>query len=534
MTPDPLHQGSRPDTFWTVTNTAEALPGVLTPLAWTFWNEPCELGMRRAFHRLGVLPASSVVFAPTPDERFSAVFCGRYAANVEALRAVADAMPGTSANAIEEQLLGSIRPGVGNRPRRSRYPIVAMAVPRAARRLPSQLAGLRADTDAWWRRSVAEAATADGDRCRQLLTDAMDRFESVMDPHSVSTLVCQALYEQVGKLAAAAGRPELAGVVVTGGDVEEATVVSDLWDVAHGRLAFGAFLDRHGYHGPKEGHVSSRSWREDPAPLLAQLDSLRTMDTESSPAALAGRRRHERAAAAAALVAALPARRRPVARLVMHLAARYVPLREVGKAAFLQCIDVGRAASHRLGELMVADGVLPNADDVALLTVAELLAGGPSDAASVLEQRREQQRRHRAQRLPDSWTGEPVPIAVDDADGDMVVDGLDLAGLGVSPGIYEGRVRVVRDVGEPSLEPGEVLVCETTDPSWASLMFVAGGLVIDIGGAVSHGAIVARELGVPCVIGTGRACGWLRTGDIVRIDGTSGVVTRTKQAAQTP
>jgi pyruvate,water dikinase len=78
------------------------------------------------------------------------------------------------------------------------------------------------------------------------------------------------------------------------------------------------------------------------------------------------------------------------------------------------------------------------------------------------------------------------------------------------------------------LEPGEVLVCETTDPSWASLMFVSGALVVDIGGAVSHGAIVARELGVPCVIGTRRACAWLNTGDVVRVDGNTGQVVRTK------
>jgi pyruvate,water dikinase len=527
MSTDPLHQGSAPATLWTVTNTAEALPGVLTPLAWTFWNEPCELGMRRAFHRLGVLPASAVRFAVSPDERFSAAFAGRYAANVEALRAMADAMPGTSANAMEEQLLGTIRPGVANHPRRSRYPMVAAALPRAARALPGQLARLRVETDAWWRAGVAEAAGADAARVRELLQDAMARFEQVMDPHSVSTMLCQALYEQVGKLAALAGRPELAGEVVIGGDVEEARIVTDLWAVARDDLALDAFLDRHGYHGPNEGQVSSRSWREDPAPLLAQLDGLRAMGDEDSPVALATLRRQSHGAAAGALLEALPAWRRPVARVVLRLAIRYVPLREVGKAAFLQCIDVGRAATRRLGELHAASGALASADDVALLTVAELLDPGPPSRELVAE-RAEQQRTHRAHRLPDSWVGEPVVMPIDDPTAG--VDGDDLDGLGVSPGVFEGRVRVVDDPADPSLEPGEVLVCETTDPSWASLMFVAGALVIDIGGAVSHGAIVARELGVPCVIGTRRACGWLRTGDVVRVDGTAGTVRRVEQA----
>ena len=529
MTTDPLHQGSAPDTLWTVTNTAEALPGVLTPLAWTFWNEPCEMGMRRAFHRLGVIPKSGVRFAATPDQRYSAAFCGRYAANVDQMRLMADAMPGTSANAMEEQLLGTVRPGAANRPRRGRYPIVAVSLPRAARRLPKELAALRAETDAWWRASVREAATADASRCSALLADAMDRFQTVMEPHAVSTMLCQALYEQVTKLAATAGRPELAGELVTGGDVEEAALVADLWDVAHGSLSMEAFLDRHGYHGTNEGQVSSRSWREDTRPLRAQLDALRSLGADASPAAGAARRATARTAAQAELLHALPAARRPQARLVLRLAQRYVPLREVGKAAFLQCLDVGRAASRRLGELLAASGVLDDADDVALLTTAELRAEVlPLDARPVVDERQRQRQRHLAVRVPDSWTGEPVPRPADEAGAEVVGDTLD--GLGVSPGVYEGTVRLVTDPDDPSLEPGEVLVCETTDPSWASLMFVAGALVIDIGGAVSHGAIVARELGVPCVIGTRRAGGWLRTGDVVRVDGNAGVVTRVKPA----
>ena len=77
--------------------------------------------------------------------------------------------------------------------------------------------------------------------------------------------------------------------------------------------------------------------------------------------------------------------------------------------------------------------------------------------------------------------------------------------------------------GEP-LQQGEILVCETTDPSWTSLFLVAAGLVIDVGGALSHGAILARELGVPCVINTRVGSQVLRTGDLLRVDGDAGRV----------
>ncbi|HEY2302065.1 MAG TPA: PEP-utilizing enzyme, partial [Acidimicrobiales bacterium] len=101
-----------------------------------------------------------------------------------------------------------------------------------------------------------------------------------------------------------------------------------------------------------------------------------------------------------------------------------------------------------------------------------------------------------------------------------------IVGLGVSPGIVEGTAHVMSDPTDPSaFEPGDILVCHTTDPSWASIFLMAGAVVIDIGGMLSHGAIVARELGIPCVINTGSGTQRLRTGDRIRIDGTAGSVT---------
>ncbi|MFY1621075.1 PEP-utilizing enzyme, partial [Micromonospora sp. WMMD736] len=89
----------------------------------------------------------------------------------------------------------------------------------------------------------------------------------------------------------------------------------------------------------------------------------------------------------------------------------------------------------------------------------------------------------------------------------------------------EGRVRIVHDPADDiDIDPGEILVCPTTDPSWVSLMTIASALVIDIGAAVSHGAIIARELGLPCVIGTRSGTTDLREGDHVRVDGSAGTV----------
>jgi pyruvate,water dikinase len=105
-----------------------------------------------------------------------------------------------------------------------------------------------------------------------------------------------------------------------------------------------------------------------------------------------------------------------------------------------------------------------------------------------------------------------------------------IAGVGVHPGVVEGLARVVREPQDAELEPGEILVCATTDPSWVSLFIPAGGVVIDVGGQMSHGAIVARELGIPCVINTRDGTRRIRTGDRLRIDGASGEVVVLDQA----
>jgi phosphoenolpyruvate synthase/pyruvate phosphate dikinase len=85
-------------------------------------------------------------------------------------------------------------------------------------------------------------------------------------------------------------------------------------------------------------------------------------------------------------------------------------------------------------------------------------------------------------------------------------------------------VRLLLDPLTDDLEPGEVLVCETTDPSYAAYFLVAAAVVNDIGGAMSHGSIVAREVGIPCVTNTRVGTRSLHTGDLVRVDGTAGTV----------
>jgi pyruvate,water dikinase len=99
-----------------------------------------------------------------------------------------------------------------------------------------------------------------------------------------------------------------------------------------------------------------------------------------------------------------------------------------------------------------------------------------------------------------------------------------LNGSPVSPGSAQGRVRVVLDPREARLQPGEILVCPGTDPSWTPLFLSAGGLVMETGGMMTHGAVVAREYGIPAIVGVNRATQKLHTGQLIRIDGSSGEI----------
>jgi pyruvate,water dikinase len=103
------------------------------------------------------------------------------------------------------------------------------------------------------------------------------------------------------------------------------------------------------------------------------------------------------------------------------------------------------------------------------------------------------------------------------ADTDHVI-----SGSPVSPGVAEGIVHIIFDPRGAQLAPGEILVCPGTDPAWTPLFMAAGGLITEVGGMMTHGSVVAREYGIPAVVGVHQATTRLRDGQRIRVDGTAG------------
>lgn len=532
--PDPLHETAPTTAAWTTVNITEAFPGVPTALSWTLFAEALEYCFRAAFADLGMLSRAECTPARCLDERCGAIFHGRPALNLDRFRAMADRSPGGSGDAVEEQMFGSIQ--TAGRPAdrsRRRWPVIGFKTPLAMATLPRRLRSVSSEADRWWRECSA-SPPGDAETARARFGEARERMKEAFRLQLVASMVAQGLFDRLGRLSDAAGDPGLRDRLATGySSLAEIDLLTDLWEVSRERLPLAEFVLRHGYHGPGEGELSSRSWREDTCELTAVLDDFRDRDEKDSPRATLARRVIARTAAERELLSATPRWRRPAVRLVLRLARTFIPARETGKAAFLRIVDVARASARALGHDAVARGSIPHPDDVFHLTVTEFL-GPPGDQPwRSVAGRRAQRSRHRTTRLPPVWIGRPTPgTAASTGSGETTVSGEStgvrgdaVVGSAVSPGVVEGTARVVAGYGpRDSLNEGEILVCHTTDPSWTPLFFLAAGIAIDIGGQLSHGAIVARELGIPCVINTGNGTTVIHDGDTVRLDGAAGTV----------
>ena len=527
--PNPVHMASGPSTRWTTVNFGEAINGVQTPLSWGVWNYGMETACRRAFGAMGVLSPAEVETPERADDRMSGIFFGRAAGNVGFFRMLGDRMPGSSADVLEEKLFGRVS-GVkswGEPGGITRAAIVAGKLPVAAFRSPRALPGLLEGQRVWWRQNTLDHPPTTLEAAQRLVQDGAERFARVGVEHTIVSMLGPQLLEALTALAEeATGDAALGMNLATGyGGMEETQIISDLWAAAQGTLSVADIQRRHGFHGPDEGRVDTHSWREDPTPveaIMRSYTSRATADPRERERAQIARRE----AAAARVLAGLPAWKRPQAKLVMKLASTYIPARELGKAAFLHALDGSRCGARVGGRILTERGMLADPEDVFFLTLEEFT--GPPDA-SFLEKTAERKANHARYLgldLPPAWNGEPQPVVLSSGDGTGAgVPVKELTGIGVVGDTVTGRARVISDPSAAEFEPGDILVCMTTDPSWTPLFMLADALVIDTGGQMSHGAIVARELGVCCVINTVTGTRDIPDLATITVNGSTGVVT---------
>lgn len=295
------------------------------------------------------------------------------------------------------------------------------------------------------------------------------------------------------------------------------------------RTRFAAHLGDYG-HTVYDLDFSNPVPADDPAPILQALRFVLSGEAVD-PFARQARLAADRVRAIGELLAALdPVRGRLVTRSLEWMA-QVVPAREDALAAQGLAWPVMRRLLDELGRRLLAAGVLTEPDQVFWLTRAEVeraVAGEP--LPSVDERIAERRALHRGQALLRPPQYLPVnkvmsvwdrflPAKVDAGSGDV------LRGNAGSGGVVTGLARVISGPADfADFTPGEILVAEITTPAYTPLFAVAGGVVTDIGGVLSHGSIVAREYGIPAVLGTGAATSRIATGEMITVDGGRGEV----------
>jgi pyruvate,water dikinase len=188
-----------------------------------------------------------------------------------------------------------------------------------------------------------------------------------------------------------------------------------------------------------------------------------------------------------------------------------------------------RALLWSVGEDLAGSGRLEKAEDVFFVTLPEAKAAlTGADLRPIVRERRagyehELKRPHVPRILLSDGT-EPAALEALDAAGNGA-----LRGTPASSGTVSARARVILDPNDAHLEPGEILVAPSTDPGWTPLFLTAGGLVMEMGGAMSHGAVVAREYGIPAIVGVPDATERIASGEQIIVDGSAGEVSFKKR-----
>ena len=282
------------------------------------------------------------------------------------------------------------------------------------------------------------------------------------------------------------------------------------------------FLESHGHRCIREAELYAKSWRQDPSPLMRSLKMIvKNGGTQEKARYMT-------------IDETVDSLKTPLSYIKKTLLKRYlvkkarhgIGQREEGKSMYIKVNDIFKQAYWRLAAMMVREGRLPDERLLFFLRHSEI--GKLIDTRSV---RLVRLAKHRLRlwpemnkiKYPKISIGRPQPIQDDQTNSLGHV--FTLKGMPVCIGRIEGIARVVKCVeNADEIREGEILICEATDIGWSPYFCLIRGLVTELGGVVSHGAVIARECGIPCIVNVSSATDLIKTGDRVLLDGAVGTV----------
>ena len=561
-------EGGGEDTVWSNVNVGEALPGVATPFTWSVAGAFSEAGFRRAFAALGCRVPKHA--------RLVGDVHGRFYLNLTQFMRIAAQVPFLDPRTLVElgggwggEELATQVEGVSRKAFYARLPMTASRLLREQLRLDEDVKTFEAFAEKQWRaQSALDLAILPDEGLARTLRDVqglLERTGTVMLTSASSMLgahlalrtvlrrvapdnadgLVQSLTSGIRDLESARPGMGIMHIAALASREPEARAVIELetttgFDpIPEGttRRALQSFIELYGDRAVREAELSTPRWKEDPRPVLRMLRAALRTDTERVEGTLA-RAKAQADAEMTRLVPRLNIVEQTIIRHLVARAQRAARLRERMRAWVTRvlgmlreaALDADRRLLRREAELLsdwrsLVDSGSPLASvrSVFFLTIDEVvsaLRATRTDLAPLVRSRRAELARDQARPDPPAtFVGAPPPVVLPPSGGSM------MRGLAASPGVVEGRARVlVREDEMGALQPGEILVVHTTDVGWTPLFLVAAGVVTELGGPLSHAAVVAREFGVPSVVNVVGATRAIRNGDVLRVDGDRGVV----------
>ncbi|HEY5852624.1 MAG TPA: PEP-utilizing enzyme [Aldersonia sp.] len=556
--------------IFTRANTGEVFSDAATPLTWsTFGRGVYDAGYRDGLYQIGVFTPED--FRPEGECEVVGCFGGYVYINVSISRVLAVRTPGMTAEAIDRSLFGEhpdVRPYAPHPDDENEQCTERMVAWMGSLFGASELPELakhrsRIDTIVAQRPDLTRLSDQElVERYRSLVPEMRPVFAT----HIVHLYASNVIIGLLAQLGEAVGEGELVVKTTSGlGEVDSARQSFDLWrlsrmvrnspelsevfdagitgvidrisgvDAADARAflqGWTAFLDAWGFLGPSVWEGRSPTYRSNPEIPLRMLDHARHVPDEGSPATRTASAAADRDAAVAAIAAKLDGESRAQFLAAANAATIFLPAREATKVLCTRLCEEARMTMREFGGRWADSGVLARWEDVLLLMDEEcdaFLADPACFAATIAD------RKATLELLERKWPpfildGPPPPIE-EFADRDTTIvnpvgSGEILGGLGVSPGVHTGPARIVRSlIDDVEIEPGDVLVAMTTDSSWGPLFLSAGAVVCQTGAAISHAAIVARELGIPAAVSVQDCTTRIVDGTVITVDGSSGKVT---------
>jgi pyruvate,water dikinase len=314
--------------------------------------------------------------------------------------------------------------------------------------------------------------------------------------------------------------------------VEDEGFLDDLAKLEGGREArdaIGTFLDGYGMRCVGEIDITRPRWSERPTTLVPViLGNIRNFEPGAGARRLEQGRQEARTKEQDVLerLRALPdgERKAEETKRMIDRARTFNGYREYPKYVIVRRHFVYKQALLEEAERLVQAHVLREKEDIFYLTFQELhdVVRTNDVDDQLIHQRKDEFRSYRALTPPRVLTSDGEAVAGAYRRDDVPAGAL--VGLPVSAGTVEGRARVILDMAEADIEPGDILVTAYTDPSWTPVFVAINGLVTEVGGLMTHGAVIAREYGLPAVVGVEQATRLIRDGQRIRVHGTDGYI----------